>query len=125
MGIAVRALDHVNVTVPRAAEDAARRFYADVVGLREIPKPAETRGRGGMWFAIGAAQLHVSIEEATAGESRRHICLTVADLGAARSVFEAAGIAILPDERPVPGWQRFYVCDPGGNRLEIAQPDAA
>jgi hypothetical protein len=35
--------------------------------------------------------------------------------------FRNAGIEILPDDIPTPGWNRFYVRDPGGNRLEIAQ----
>jgi catechol 2,3-dioxygenase-like lactoylglutathione lyase family enzyme len=33
----------------------------------------------------------------------------------------AAGIEIIPDERPIAGQPRFYVRDPGGNLIEIAQ----
>ncbi len=32
-----------------------------------------------------------------------------------------AGIDVIPDNRPIDGWRRFYVRDPGGNRIEIAE----
>jgi catechol 2,3-dioxygenase-like lactoylglutathione lyase family enzyme len=122
MGIGVERFDHVNVTVPAALEAAAKRFYGEVVGLTEIAKPEAARGRGGAWYACGAVQLHLSREEPAAAEaaSRRHVCLVVADLARAAAAFAAAGVALEPDDRPIPGWSRFYVRDPGGNRLEVA-----
>jgi catechol 2,3-dioxygenase-like lactoylglutathione lyase family enzyme len=128
MAIEVARIDHVQVTVPRAAEAAARAFYGEVLGLREIAKPRELRGRGGAWYAAGGTELHLSLEDlppAAAHESRRHVCLVVADLDVARRALAAAGVEILPDDRPVAGWARFYVRDPGGNRLELARPLAA
>ena len=35
--------------------------------------------------------------------------------------FRDAGFEIIPDPRPMPGAERFYVRDPGGNQLEIVQ----
>ena len=32
-----------------------------------------------------------------------------------------AGVEIIRDNRPLDGWRRFYVRDPGGNRIEIAE----
>ena len=119
-------LHHVNVTVPRALESQAKHFYGSVMGLQEVPKPAESRARGGAWYQVGPLQLHLSIEngEDGLGEgciSKRHVCYTVADLAQAEKKFRDAGVEILPDDIPTPGWSRFYVRDPGGNRLEIAQ----
>jgi catechol 2,3-dioxygenase-like lactoylglutathione lyase family enzyme len=114
---------HVNVTVPRALEAAAKHFYGVVMGLQEVPKPETSRGRGGAWYQLGALQLHLSIEEGL-GEnciSKRHVCYTVRDLAEAEARFRQAGVEIIPDDQPTPGWSRFYVRDPGGNRLEIAQ----
>lgn len=122
----VRGLDHVNVTVPRPLEAAAKRFYGQVLRLPEINKPVESRGRGGAWYQLGAVQLHLSLEDPPAEGvwlSRRHVCLVVEDITAAQNAIAAAGVAIEPDDRPVAGWTRFYVRDPGGNRLEIAQPN--
>ena len=112
---------HVNVTVPRALEDEAKHFYGSVMGLIEVPKPEESRGRGGAWYQLGDTQLHLSLEDGLTEISKRHICYTVSDLVQAEEKFRHAGVEILPDEQPTPGWQRFYVRDPGGNRLEIAQ----
>ena len=116
------SLHHVNVTVPRSLEAAARHFYGEVMGIPEVPKPESSRGRGGAWYQLGPIQLHLSVEDVEdASLSKRHVCYTVADLAAAEERFRDAGVEIVPDDMPVPGWSRFYVRDPGGNRLEIAQ----
>jgi len=116
------ALHHVNVTVPRSLEEAAKHFYGVVMGLQEVPKPEASRGRGGAWYQLGPMQLHLSVEDLEgAVMSKRHVCYTVANLAEAEQRFRDAGVEILPDDIPTPGWSRFYVRDPGGNRLEIAQ----
>lgn len=116
------ALHHVNVTVPGDAEAAARHFYKDILGLEEIFKPDAGRSRGA-WYQLGAVQLHLSIEDAQP-PSRRHVCYQVRDVAAAERHFRAAGIEILDDERPISGVQRFFLNDPGGNRIEITQADS-
>ena len=116
-------LHHINVTVPRSLEDAAKHFYGVVMALEEVPKPETSRGRGGAWYQLGRLQLHLSIEDGL-GEnciSKRHVCYTVSNLAEAEKQFRNAGVEIFPDDLPTPGWSRFYVRDPGGNRLEIAQ----
>lgn len=116
------SLHHVNVTVPRSLEAAAKHFYGVVMGLAEVPKPESSRGRGGAWYQLGPMQLHLSIEDVEGmPPSKRHVCYTVSDLAAAEMRFREAGVEIVPDDIPTPGWSRFYVRDPGGNRLEIAQ----
>ena len=114
---------HVNVTVPKSLEAAAKHFYGVVMGLEEVPKPDGSRGRGGAWYQLGQMQLHLSIEEPLRHDciSKRHVCYTVSDLAEAEERFRNAGVEIMPDDLPTPGWSRFYVRDPGGNRLEIAQ----
>jgi catechol 2,3-dioxygenase-like lactoylglutathione lyase family enzyme len=114
-------IHHVNVTVPKSLEEAAKHFYGVVMGLTEVPKPLESRGRGGAWYQLGDLQLHLSIEDGEHGTSKRHVCYTVSNLTEAEKRFRDAGIEIFPDDMPTAGWSRFYVRDPGGNRLEIAQ----
>ena len=117
----VTALHHVNVTVPASLEDATKRFYGSVLGLKQIPKPPGSRASGA-WYEIGRNQLHLSVEdENNAPLASRHVCFTVSDLSVAEKSFRDAGVVIIPDSRPVPGTSRFYVRDPGGNLLEIAQ----
>ena len=116
------SVHHVNVTVPRSLEDAAKYFYGTVMGMNEVPKPASTRGRGGAWYQLGSVQLHLSIEDGQGeNNSKRHVCYAVNSLGDAEERFRQAGVEILPDDRPIEGVQRFYVRDPGGNRLEIVE----
>jgi catechol 2,3-dioxygenase-like lactoylglutathione lyase family enzyme len=116
-------LHHVNVTVPRALEQQAKYFYGEVMKLQELPKPEESRGRGGAWYQLGKVQLHLSVEDDLGEQclSRRHVCYTVENLREAERTFREAGVEIYPDDIPTAGWSRFYVRDPGGNRLEIAQ----
>jgi len=116
-------IHHVNVTVPRALESAAKHFYGVVMGLTEVPKPADLKGRGGAWYQLGPVQLHLSIEDGLAESciSKRHVCYMVANLSETEEKFRQAGVEIIPDDLPTQGWSRFYVRDPAGNRLEIAQ----
>jgi catechol 2,3-dioxygenase-like lactoylglutathione lyase family enzyme len=112
-------LHHVNITVPGEAEAAARHFYRHVLGLAEITKPDAARSRGA-WYQLGGVQLHLSIEDAQPS-SRRHVCYQVRDLAGAERHFRDAGVEILNDERPIEGARRFFLRDPGGNRIEITE----
>ena len=118
-------VDHVQITVTRAAVEGTVQFYRDVLALQEIPKPEPLRARGGAWFVCGDLQIHIGVEDAAAENerSKRHFCFLVADLAAVQRTFERAAVEIIPDDQPVPGWRRFYVRDPGGNRIEIAQKE--
>jgi len=116
----VISLHHVNVTVPAELEAATKHFYGSVVGLTQVPKPAAAR-QIGAWYQIGDNQLHLSVEESDVPRSSRHVCFTVSDLAQAEQNFRAAGVEIIADPRPIPGTERFYVRDPGGNQLEIVQ----
>lgn len=50
----VLAVDHLQLAMPLGEERLARSFYAGVLGLDEIPKPANLVTRGGVWFRCGA-----------------------------------------------------------------------
>jgi catechol 2,3-dioxygenase-like lactoylglutathione lyase family enzyme len=117
--VSVTALDHVQVAGPRGCEDEARRFYADALGLEEIEKPPALGARGGVWFRVGAQELHVGIEEPFTPATKAHPALRVADLDALRARLEAAGATIVEDDGTIPGVRRFYTADPFGNRIEL------
>jgi catechol 2,3-dioxygenase-like lactoylglutathione lyase family enzyme len=123
MPLRITTLKHVNVTVPESLEEVTKHFYANVMGLQEVPKPAESKGRGGAWYQLGAVQLHLSRELAPTDNraSKRHVCYAVPNLGEAEEHFRNAGVEIIPDGLPIPGSPRFYVRDPGGNLIEITQ----
>ncbi|MEK6281822.1 MAG: VOC family protein [Acidobacteriota bacterium] len=125
MGIGIIDVNHVNVTVTADLEQAAKRFYAEVLGLKQMPKPEGTRQLTGAWYQLGTAQLHLSVEDDPQNAaSDRHVCYRVADVAAAEAEFRNAGTEVIPDPRPTGKPSRFFVRDPGGNLIEITEKPA-
>jgi catechol 2,3-dioxygenase-like lactoylglutathione lyase family enzyme len=115
----ITGLHHVQVSITAGGEPAARRFYGELLGLAEIEKPGSLADRGGVWFACGGQQLHCGVEIEVV-RSRRHPALLTDDLEALRQRLVGAGLR--PDEdRQIPGFLRFYVEDPFGNRIELLE----
>jgi catechol 2,3-dioxygenase-like lactoylglutathione lyase family enzyme len=113
------AIDHVQLGMPAGGEDGARAFYSGVLGLREVPKPPELAGRGGVWFAGGAGvAIHLGVEADPRPPAKAHPAFVVADLGIAREAMIASGHAIEDDDSGLPV-ARWYVRDPFGNRIEL------
>jgi catechol 2,3-dioxygenase-like lactoylglutathione lyase family enzyme len=124
----VIALHHVQVSCPPGAEDDARRFYADALGLTEVPKPPALGGRGGAWFRAyderGAvvAELHVGGEESFAPARKAHPAFVVDDLTVVADSVTAAGFEVDRTERETfAGYLRFHTRDAAGNRVEVLQ----
>jgi catechol 2,3-dioxygenase-like lactoylglutathione lyase family enzyme len=115
------ALHHVLTAMPAGGEDAVRRFYGDLLGLTEIAKPEVLRARGSVWFRTGTLQLHLGVVPDFCPATKAHVALEVTDLGAIRERCRAAGNPVREDG-DLPGYARFYVDDPFGNRVEILQP---
>src|SRR3954470_17400944 len=114
-------LDHVQLAAPAGCETRARRFYGELLGLPELPKPAALAGRGGAWFALGDQALHVGVEEPFRPARKAHPALRATSAGALRDlalVLEAGGHPVRWDGE-LAGVVRFYVDDPFGNRLEL------
>jgi catechol 2,3-dioxygenase-like lactoylglutathione lyase family enzyme len=113
-------LDHVQIAAPPGCEAAARAFYGDLLGLTELPKPAELAGRGGVWFRLGDQQLHVGVEPDFAPARKAHPAFSVRpeDLDRLAERLAAAGVRLTWDLL-LPGVRRFYAEDPWGNRLEL------
>jgi catechol 2,3-dioxygenase-like lactoylglutathione lyase family enzyme len=120
----ITAVDHVQLSAPPGSEDRLRAYYADVLGMTEIPKPPVLAARGGCWFQVGAVQLHVGVEEDFRPAKKAHPGLRVADIGAYAARLEARGAQVTWDDA-LPGHRRFYSEDPVGNRLEFLEPVTA
>jgi catechol 2,3-dioxygenase-like lactoylglutathione lyase family enzyme len=119
----IRALHHVQLAMPRGREADARRFYADVLGMVEEPKPETLARRGGAWFSSGDAHVHLGVEDDFKPAKKAHPALLVVNLQALLERCKAAGFAVNRDE-PLPGYDRAYVADPFGNRIELLEPVA-
>ena len=122
MGIV--AIDHVQLAMPAGEEDRARAFYEGVLGLAEQPKPKNLARRGGAWFAKGDVKIHLGVEAGFRPAKKAHPALRVENLAELRARCEAAGYPTVDDE-PLPGYDRFYVHDPFGNRIECLEPNPA
>ena len=120
MSLGITGIDHVQMSVPRVLEADCLAFYRNVLGLTEIPKPEESRARGGAWFQVGAAQFHIGVDPEPFPKSKRHVCFLVPDLAEARAAVVAKG-AVIEEEGMAEGLHRFFVRDPAGNRIEIGQ----
>jgi catechol 2,3-dioxygenase-like lactoylglutathione lyase family enzyme len=116
-------LDHVQVAAPAGCEDEARRFYGALLGLEEIAKPPLLEARGGVWFSVGAQELHVGVADPFAAATKAHPALQVSSSGELErlaSHLDANGVGVRwADLREMPGTSRFFVDDPWGNRLEL------
>lgn len=119
--VGVVALDHLQLAMPRGREAEARAFYGDLLGLPELTKPPNLAARGGLWFALGAQQLHLGVEEDFRPARKAHPAFLADDLDGLRAALEQRGFAPYEDE-PLAGYKRFYVADPFGNRLEFLKP---
>lgn len=120
MSLGIQGIDHVQIAVPKALEEACLAFYREALGLTEIEKPEHLKSRGGAWFQVGPVQMHVGIDLEPSPKSKRHVCFLVSDLGAARAAALARGLT-LEDEGKAEGLIRFFVRDPAGNRIEIGE----
>ena len=117
----VLGLDHVQLAMPAGEEDAARAFYVGVLGLTEEPKPANLAGRGGVWFRGGALRLHLGVDSDFRPARKAHPALLVRGLAEMAERCRAAGFPPSTDE-PLEGFERVYVSDPFGNRIELLEP---
>ena len=113
----ISGLDHVQLACPAGGEDEARAFYGGLLGLREIEKPEPLRARGGVWFECGAHQLHLGVEEDFRPARKAHAALRVASVDELRGLAERLGDVRWDED--LPGFERFYVDDPFGNRIEV------
>jgi catechol 2,3-dioxygenase-like lactoylglutathione lyase family enzyme len=110
-------IDHCSVITTDV--ERSRRFYRDVLGLKEIPRP-RTFAFVVVWFELPGQQLHLLLKDRADAISPRHFALRVTDVAAARLYFHERGIAV-EETTPIPGADRFFIADPDGNRIEIIQ----
>ena len=114
------AIDHVQIAIPAGGEESGRGFYGGLLGLEEIGKPPEMRGRGGCWFDLGGAQLHLGVDSDFRPARKAHVALRTDGLDDLRARLRDAGCDFREDS-PVNGRARFFADDPFGNRIEFVE----
>lgn len=125
-------LHHVQVACAAGTEGAARRFYADGLGLIEVEKPEDLKPKGGAWFraydrdGVVSAEIHVGVEQSFAPALKAHPALQVGDLDELEAVagrLTDLGFDVDWSQRySFPGNERFHTADGQGNRVELLAP---
>ena len=116
------AIDHVQLAMPAGEEDTARRFFVDLCGMTEVPKPTELAKRGGCWFRSGTVEVHLGVEQEFRPARKAHPALVCENYAALIAKLQAAKVSVKEDFE-IPGIRRSHILDPFGNRIElIANP---
>ncbi len=117
----VRRLDHVLLAMPAGRESDARQFYQGILGIPEASKPEALAARGGCWFEDGELKIHLGVEKDFVPARKAHPAFIVDDLAGLEFKLKASGYPVAHDE-PLDGYDRIFVNDPFGNRIELMQP---
>src|SRR5260221_12918134 len=112
--VKLRSLQHVSSPYPEGEAASVRRFYGEVLGLREKPTPSTLAGMSLVWFSAGEGlELHFFPGRPDM-ESARHFCFDIDDLEETRGRLQEAGVGALPgtrDSNPA----RLFFPGPGGH----------
>jgi catechol 2,3-dioxygenase-like lactoylglutathione lyase family enzyme len=115
-------LHHTNIVVRPGETEQLIAFYAEVLGLRRVEKPAEGTTAGGAWFDINEGnQLHISERPDAVMHDDMHFGLVVDDFDATLQRLAAAGAPWQPQADLFDG-RRGSTRDPLGNRIELLEP---
>jgi trans-aconitate 2-methyltransferase len=117
----VAGLDHVQVGIPASGEAKGRTFYADLLGLVEVPKPPALAARGGCWFRGVGTEVHLGVDPDFRPATKAHAGLRVVGLDALAGRLVEAGRPALWDDELAPV-RRLFTEDPFGNRIELLEP---
>lgn len=116
----IKRIDHIQICIPIGEEENARKFYGEILGLNEIPKPETLVKNGGLWFKIGEIELHIGVEDIPMTKSKRHPAFEVENLAKVRAYLELNHVKIKEDT-VIPHVERFSIFDPWGNRIELLE----
>lgn len=128
--IRVKTLDHVTLVVKDLQR--SRRFYCDVLGMRDVERPGFSFA--GSWFQAGPTQIHLILEHEQSGPAgpgggepassrNHHFAFEVEDAAACAERLKELGVPIVsgPKQRPDGAIQTF-VADPDGHLVELCSP---
>src|SRR5262245_21845672 len=109
-------IDHIQLAMPSGLEARAREFYSGVLGIPEVPKPAELAARGGAWFESGRVKIHLGVDADFRPAKKAHPGLLVDDLSEVVRALRDSGYQVRLENT-----EQAYVDDPFGNRIELVQ----
>jgi len=122
MQLNARRINHVTIAVPAGEHEKVRAFYGDVLGLEEIPRPAELNAVYDLiWYKFLDILFHLDFTPPWYSPAEnRHVAIEVNDLQALRRYLESKG-ATIREAVAMPDRDRFYLLDPFGNYFELIE----
>lgn len=111
-------IDHIQLAIPKASEDACRRFWIETLGFRELQKPAQLVARGGAWFGSGDAEVHLGVQDPFEPATKAHPAFVVKNLTELAETLQKMEYPVRWDH-DIAGRHRFFTDDPVGNRIEF------
>jgi len=118
----LRQLDHVALHV--ADVPASCRFYAQVLRLEPLPRPAFDFP--GAWFRLGQTQeLHLigqRMQQVVSHNRGNHFALLVDDLDAWEEHLKQVGWPYFPRRTRPDGAGQIFLKDPDGHYIELCTP---
>lgn len=116
----VERVDHVQLAMPSGGEVEAIAFYQGLLGIPQVPKPPLLARRGGCWFERDDLKVHLGVEDEFRPATKAHPAFVVEGVRDLAAEVVAAGYRVV-DDNPLDGYDRVYVYDPFGNRIELME----
>jgi glyoxylase I family protein len=116
-----KSVHHVSFSV--ADLPRSRRFYEDVLGLVEIPRP--DLGLPGVWYRAGESEVHLiarpeGVDVGSAPSAinplANHQAFAIEDYEKCLERLRARGVEVLPTS---PAQGQMWIRDPDGNVIEL------
>ncbi len=120
----IYSIHHILVAALPGSEAEARRYYGEVLGLKELERPESLKPKSLCWFELGCGQqLHVGPEVPFLPARKAHPAFLVDHFDQFRQrLLDHAEQVVNDFENP--GVRRFFSYDPFGNRLEFVERSA-
>jgi catechol 2,3-dioxygenase-like lactoylglutathione lyase family enzyme len=123
-----------HVSLPVSDLDRSRRFYREILGLREIDRPPFDFP--GAWFRLGGNLLHLIVGEASTFRGEKgidsrdvHFAVRVPSYREAKEFLESKGYSTEADDRDplklkaspraTAGFPQLYILDPDRHVIEV------
>jgi catechol 2,3-dioxygenase-like lactoylglutathione lyase family enzyme len=116
--MALAGVHHVSLNVRDA--DEAVRFYREVLGLEQIPRPEF--GFPGFWLRSGAQEIHLIEVADHRAPDGQHFAFRVDDIDGVVADIRRHGIEVSTPFHIPGGGRQSFLKDPSGNLIELNQP---
>ncbi|GAB6929675.1 hypothetical protein JCM10914A_36580 [Paenibacillus sp. JCM 10914] len=120
--IPCKGLHHVSLAVRDL--QIAKQFYSDVLRFQELPRPPfDSKG---VWYAVGAQQLHLlehpisdTLRERGIDTTDGHFSIWVTSYSQTKAWLDQAGLHYVANPDSVAGFAQIFVLDPDKNIIEF------